>query len=260
MTPFESALRQRLHGGQKSVGAWLQLASPLVAEIFGRAGFDWVMIDHEHGPGEIPDLIAQLQALNGSGTAPLVRAPWNDFVAIKRLLDAGAAGILVPYVNSREEAEAAVAACRYPPHGIRGVAGSPRAAGYGHNIRQYLDRADDELLILIAVETPTALQNLDEILQVERLDGVFIGPMDLATSMGHRFDPAHPEVQQAIRAAEAKVLASGKILATLAGNWPQAHELYERGYRMLMLLADGIGLSRLANETVSQFRESYPAG
>ncbi len=199
-----------------------------------------------------------MQALQGSDTVPLVRVPWNDFVTIKRILDAGAAGLLVPYVNTREEAEAAVSACRYPPYGIRGVAGSPRAAGYGHNIRDYLDRADEELLILVAIETPLALQNLDDILSVERLDGIFIGPMDLATSMGHRFDPSQEEVQQAIAVIEEKVLASGKILSTLAGNWAQAQRLYERGYGMLMLMADGIALSRAANEAVGQFRQHYP--
>jgi 2-keto-3-deoxy-L-rhamnonate aldolase RhmA len=260
VTLFQNRLRQRLQDGQKSAGAWLQLANPLVAEIFGRAGFDWVMIDHEHGPGEILDLIAQLQALNGSGTSPLVRAPWNDFVTIKRILDAGVEGVLVPYVNSRDEAESVVRACCYPPRGIRGVAGSPRAAGYGYNIQEYLDRVDDELLILVAVETAAAIENLDDILQVERLDGVFIGPMDLATSMGYRFDPGQPEVQQAIATAEGKVLASGKILATLAGSWQQAHELYDRGYQMLMLMADGVTLSRVANATLGRFRETFPEG
>lgn len=258
MTVFQNRLRRKLKEGKKSAGAWLQLASPLTAEIIGRAGFDWVIIDHEHGPGEILDLIAQLQALNGSGASPLVRAPWNDFVSIKRILDAGVEGILVPYVNNRAEVEAVVRACCYPPRGIRGVAGSPRAAGYGYNIREYLDRADEELLILISVETPVAVENLDDILQVDRLDGVFIGPMDLATSMGYRFDPRQPEVQQAIATIEGKVLASGKFLATLTGNWDQAHQLYERGYQMLLLMADGVTLSRVANETVGRFREAFP--
>lgn len=259
MAAYQNRLRRQLVAGQPTAGAWLQLASPLTAEIFGGAGFDWVMIDLEHGPGDIPALIAQLQALNGSPTVPIVRAPWNDFVILKRILDAGAEGVLVPYVNTRAEAEAVVAACQYPPQGIRGAAGSPRAAGYGHRIRDYLDHADDELFILIAVETPTALENLDEILQVERLDGIFVGPMDLATSMGHRFDPSHPEVQEAIRAIEGKVLASGKVLATLAGSWEQAEALYGRGYGMLMLMADGTALSAAAHATVQQFRRAFPA-
>jgi 2-keto-3-deoxy-L-rhamnonate aldolase RhmA len=257
MSIFQNSLKPKLREGKKTAGAWLQLASPLTAEIFGRAGFDWLMIDLEHGPGDIPQLIAQLQALNGTGVSPLVRAPWNDFVTIKRILDAGAEGVLVPYVNSREEAEAAVRACCYPPHGIRGVAGSPRAARFGHRIRDYLDHADDEIMILVAIETPAAIDNLDDILQVERLDGVFVGPMDLATSMGYRFDPGRAEVQAAIATVESKVLASGKVLATLAGGWEQAQQLYDRGYQMLMLMGDGSTLSQAANEMVGRFRKAY---
>ena len=260
MSAYNNRLRRKLEAGQKTAGAWLQLGSPLTAEILARAGFDWLIIDLEHGPGDIPILISQLQALNGTEAVPLVRAPWNDFVTIKRILDAGVEGILVPYVNTREEAEAVVRACCYPPRGIRGVAGSPRAAGYGYNARDYLDYADEEILILTAVETPEAVDNLDEILAVEGLDGVFVGPMDLATSMGYRFNPSEPAVQGTITTIEEKVLASGKILSTLAGSWEQAQHLYERGYQMLMLMADGVTLSKIANKIVGQFRETYRNG
>jgi 2-dehydro-3-deoxyglucarate aldolase/4-hydroxy-2-oxoheptanedioate aldolase len=223
-----------------------------------RAGFDWLIIDMEHGPGDILTLISQLQAMNGSGVVPLVRAPWNDFVAIKRILDAGVYGILFPYINTKAEAEAAVRACKYPPAGIRGVAGSPRAAGYGQNPKEYLTQANDEILIITAVETPEAVANLDEILAVEGLDGIFIGPMDLATSMGHPFDPAHPDVQETIGQIETKVLAAGKFLGTIAGNWEQAQARYNKGYQLLMLMADGVALGKLAADTVASFRASYP--
>jgi 2-dehydro-3-deoxyglucarate aldolase/4-hydroxy-2-oxoheptanedioate aldolase len=189
-----------------------------------------------------------------------VRTPWNDFVAIKRILDAGAQGVLVPYVNSREEAETAVRACKYPVQGIRGVAGSPRAPGYGQNRGNYLQRANDQIFIMIAVETPEAVANLDEILQVEGLDGVFIGPMDLASSMGHFGDPSQTEVQSAILEIETKVLAAGKTLATTTGSWQAALTLFERGYQMLMLMADGVSLAKLAEQKVSQFRQQYPKG
>jgi len=256
--PFENRVKRMLKEGQKTAGAWLQIASPFTAEIMSRAGFDWLIIDMEHGPGDILSLISQLQAMNGTDVVPLVRAPWNDFVAIKRILDAGVYGILFPYVNTKEEAEAAVRACKYPPEGVRGVAGSPRAAGYGQNPREYLTRANDEILIITAVETPEAVANLDEILAVDGLDGIFIGPMDLATSMGHPFDPGHPEVQEAIALIETKVLAAGKFLGTIAGNWEQAQVRYEKGYQLLMLMADGASLGKLAGSIVANFREMYP--
>jgi 2-dehydro-3-deoxyglucarate aldolase/4-hydroxy-2-oxoheptanedioate aldolase len=260
MTVFENPLKRKWKAGQRTAGAWLQIGSPMTAEIMSRAGFDWLMIDMEHGPGDIPTLVAQLQAMNGFGVTPLVRAPWNDLVILKRILDAGAAGVLVPHVNTRAEAEAAVRACRYPPAGHRGIAGSPRAAGYGQKIMDYLSRANDEILVLVAVETPQAVTNVDDILTLPDLDGIFIGPMDLSTALGHFGDPAHPDVQATIAEIEKKVLGSGKALATVANSWEQARSLYDKGYHALTLMADGVSLARLAQETVAQFRDTYPQG
>lgn len=257
---FDNRVKQALKQGKKIVGAWCQIASPITAEIMAEAGFDVVMIDLEHGPGDILALIGQIQAMKANPALPFVRAPWNDFVAIKRILDAGVYGVLVPYVNTRAEAEAAVRACKYPPDGMRGIAGSPRAAGYGQNSMGYLKRANDEVLVMTAVETPEAVANLDDILTVPGLDGIFIGPMDLSTSMGHFADASQPEVQAAIATIEAKVLAAGKFLATVAGSWAQAQKLYERGYGLLLVLADGTALAGLAAERVAQFRSAYPDG
>jgi len=255
---FKNRVKRLLKEGKKTSGAWLQIASPFTAEILSSAGFDWLMIDMEHGPGDILTLISQIQAMKGTDCVPLVRTPWNDFVAIKRILDAGAQGVLVPYVNTREQAEEAVKACKYPPEGIRGVAGSPRAPGYGQNHGDYLQRANDEIFIMVAVETPDAVANLDEILQVEGLDGIFIGPMDLASNMGYLGQPGQPEVQEVIAGIENKVFASGKILATIAGTWEQAQILYERGYQMITLMADGTSLAKLAAENVTHFKENFP--
>jgi len=254
---FDNTVKRKLREGKKVVGAWCQIASPITAEILAEAGFDVLLIDLEHGPGDIFTLIAQIQAMKGNPALPFVRAPWNDFVAIKRILDAGAYGVLVPYVNTRVEAEAAVRACKYPPEGVRGIAISPRAAGYGQNSMAYLKRANDEVLVITAVETPEAVSNLDEILTVPGLDGIFIGPMDLATSMGHFADVFHPEVHAAIAIIEAKVLAAGKFLATVAVNWEHAKNLYGRGYGLLLVLADGVALVGLAAERVAQFRAEY---
>lgn len=260
MRVFDNIVKHKLQEGKKVVGAWAQIASPITAEILAEAGFDVVMIDLEHGPGDILTLIAQIQAMKGTPALPFVRAPWNDFVAIKRILDAGVYGVLVPYVNTKAEAEAAVRACKYPPQGIRGIAGSPRAPGYGQNSMAYLKRANDEVLVMTAVETLEAVANLDEILTVPGLDGIFIGPMDLSTSMGYFADPSQPEVQAAIATVEAKVLGAGKFLATVAGNWAQAQKLYARGYGLLLVLADGTALAGLAAERVAQFRKEYGEG
>jgi len=257
---FKNLLKEKIKAGKKTAGAWVQLASPFTAEIFSSAGFDWLMLDMEHAPGDILTLVSQVHAMKGTDSVPLVRTPWNDFVAIKRILDAGAQGLLIPYVNNKEEAELAVKTCKYPTEGIRGVAGSPRAAGYGMNIGNYLQRANDEIFIMIAVETPEAVKNLDEILEVEGLDGIFIGPMDLASSMGYFGNPSEPKVQAAIKEIEEKVFASDKVLATTTGTWEGAQALFERGYDMLMLMADGINLAKMAAQKVAQFREQYPEG
>ncbi|RMF00193.1 MAG: 2,4-dihydroxyhept-2-ene-1,7-dioic acid aldolase [Chloroflexi bacterium] len=258
--PFVNPLKQKLRQGKKTAGAWLQLGSPMTAEIMSRAGFDWLIVDMEHAPVDFMTLVSQMQAMASGGAVPLARAPWNDFVTIKRILDAGAYGVLVPYVNTRQEAEAAVKACKYPPQGIRGTAGSPRAAGYGQNAMNYLPHANEQILILTAVETAEAVNNLDDILAVPGLDGIFIGPMDLSTSMGHMGNPGHPDVQAAIETIERKTLAAGKILATIAGNWEQAAVRYAKGYQMIMLMADGVALGKMAGELAGKFREVFPGG
>jgi len=256
--PFENRAKQLLKAGKKTAGSWAQILSPISAEILSQAGFDWLLIDMEHGPNDIPSLLAQIQAMRGSKAVPIVRAPWNDFVVIKRILDIGAYGVLVPYVNTKAEAEAAVRACKYPPEGIRGIAGSTRAASFNQNSMNYFSKANQEILIITQVETQTAVDNIDEIVGVQGLDGVFIGPMDLATSMGHLYNPAAPDVQAAIAAVEEKVLPSDKFLATISGNWDQAKKLYDKGYQMVTLMSDGIGLANLASEKMAEFRTAFP--
>ncbi|MFX0203324.1 MAG: HpcH/HpaI aldolase/citrate lyase family protein [Candidatus Hodarchaeota archaeon] len=255
---FENRVKRMLKEGKKTAGGWLNICSPFTAEIMSRAGFDWLLIDMEHGPGDILMLIAQLQAMNGSGVVPLVRAPWNDFATIKRILDAGAYGVMIPYVNTKADAEAAVRACKYPPDGIRGVARSTRAAGFGQNSKEYLTKANDEILIIVLIETSQGISNLDQILDVPGVDAFFIGPMDLAASMGYLGEANHPEVQSAIATIEAKVLKKRKALGRAAYNWEQAKNLYGRGYQMLSLVSDGGSLRKLATEIVAKYREIFP--
>jgi 2-keto-3-deoxy-L-rhamnonate aldolase RhmA len=255
----ENYVKRLLKEGKKVTAAWAQAGSSITAEILGESGFDAVMIDLEHGPGDIMTLIHQIQGLKGQPAIPFVRAPWNDFVQIKKILDAGTFGLLVPYVNTAEEAEDAVKAVRYPVEGIRGVAGSPRAPHYGNNSLKYMKKANTEIFLMIAIETPEAVGNLDEILKVEGLDGIFIGPMDLATSMGHFGDPSHPEVQKVIRGVEEKVKKSNKILSTVAGSWDDAQVKYERAYQLLLLMSDTLTLGKVARGLVEQFKTSFPA-
>jgi len=253
---MKNPVKIKLKNGQKTIGGFLQTLSPVAAEIMSQSGFDWLIVDLEHSPGGFENLQAQLQAMNGSGVVPFARAPWNDMVAIKRILDTGVMGVLVPYVNTREEAEAAVAACKYPPQGVRGVAGSPRAAGFTRNTLPYLRSANEETIVMIAVETLDAVANLDEILTVEGLDGIFIGPVDLASSMGYLGDPGQPEVQQTIALIESKVFASDKFLGTLAGTWEKARDCFEKGYQWMVVMQDGVALLKAGDEAVRNFRES----
>ena len=253
-------VKNKLENGQRTIGGFLQTISPVAAEIMSQSGFDWLIVDLEHAPGDFANLQSQLQAMNGSGVVPFARAPWNDPVAIKKILDTGVIGVLIPYVNTRQEAEAAVAACKYPPQGVRGVAGSPRAAGYTGNVMEYLTSANAEVIVMIAVETAEAVENLDEILTVDGLDGIFIGPMDLASSLGYLGDAARPEVQDVIAAIEQKVLTSDKFLGTLAGTWIKARECFEKGYQWMILMQDGAALRRASAEAVADFRNTYGDG
>ncbi len=254
-TTYSNAVKQKLKSGEMTCGAFLQLSSSLSAEILSQAGFDWLIVDMEHAPVDIDSLLRQFQAI-GSNSVPFVRAPWNDQVTIKRVLDTGAEGIVIPYVNSRAEAEAAVAACKFPPVGIRGAAMSPRAARYGAVTEAYFEEANRNTVVIVSVETRAAVQNLDEILDVPGLDGIFIGPMDLAVSLGHTDVKCEP-VQLAIAEIEAKVLASDKFLGTVATDWEKAQSCYDRGYQWLILMQDGLTLSAQAGSVVDRFKNQY---
>src|SRR5690349_21407878 len=177
---FKAALK----AGQAQIGLWSSLSSNYTVEVIAGAGFDWILLDMEHSPNDLESLLAQLQAAAPYPTHPVVRVPWNDMVAIKRVLDVGAQALLVPYVSTADEARAAVSHTRYPPAGGRGVAGTTRATRFGR-IKDYARRAHEEICLLVQVETQAALDNIEAICKVDGIDGVFIGPADLHASMGH---------------------------------------------------------------------------
>jgi 4-hydroxy-2-oxoheptanedioate aldolase len=198
---FKAALKS----GKHQLGIWNSIGGPTVVEHLAACGFDWVLIDTEHAPADVADVLPALQAIAGyPDVTAVVRPASNDAVLIKRILDFGAQTLLIPYVQSVEEAEAAVAAIRYAPRGIRGFAGMTRASRFGQ-VEDYGKRAEEELCLLIQVETQLALDQIEEIATVDGVDGVFIGPADLAASMGHPGNMTHPDVVNAIEDAFARL-------------------------------------------------------
>src|SRR5262245_1499067 len=195
-----NTFKQAVRAGRPQIGLWTSLCSSIAAEVIAGSGFDWILIDTEHAPNELPMVVAQLQALVGGTAAPVVRPAWNDTVIMKRLLDVGVQNFLVPYVQTPEEARAAVAATRYPPKGVRGVAVTHRANQYGR-VKDYFKRANDEICVILQIETRLALQNLEAIAAIDGVDGLFIGPSDLAAALGHLGESGHPEVRAAIEDA-----------------------------------------------------------
>src|ERR1700684_1558562 len=212
-----NAFKQALASCQRQIGLWSGLCSPIVAEIIAGAGFDWIVIDGEHAPNDIPSLLAQLQAMRGASAEPVFRVPWNDPVMIKRALDVGARSLLVPFVQNAEEARKAVTAARYPPLGIRGVAVGPRANDYGR-IQGYHANAHLDTCILVQLESKAALKEIEMIAAVEGVDGLFLGPSDLAADFGQLGNPSHPEVQAAIQDAGERIRTAGKSAGILSGN------------------------------------------
>jgi len=246
---FKQAVRER----RLQIGLWSSLCSTIAAEIVSDSGFDWILLDTEHAPNELPGLLAQLQAV-GRGTAtPVVRAAWNDMVLVKRILDIGAQSILLPYVQNAEEARRAVAAVRYPPRGLRGVAAGSRASRYGR-VTDYLRKADDEICLLVQVETRAALDQLEAIAGVEGVDGVFVGPSDLAASLGHIGNPQHPDAQAAIQDAAKRLEAAGKAAGILTTAKAEARRYIEWGYTFVAVGTDTGLLARHADALAKAFK------
>lgn len=242
---FKAALAAR----RSQLGVWCNLTSHQTAELLSRCGFDWMLLDMEHAPNDLATLHLQLMACVGGGSSPVVRPPWNDMVMIKRCLDLGAQTLLIPYVQTAEEAAAAVASTRYPPEGVRGVAGSTRAAGYGR-IRDYLHVAHREICVLVQVETRKSIDNLDAICDVEGVDGVFIGPNDLAAGMGYRGNIAHPEVQDVIADSIKRILAKGKAPGILVGE-ADGQRMLDAGALFVAVGAD-TGILRMGADALAQ--------
>ncbi|EAR51243.1 putative 2,4-dihydroxyhept-2-ene-1,7-dioic acid aldolaseoxidoreductase protein [Oceanicola granulosus HTCC2516] len=201
---FKAALKE----GRRQIGLWVASNSPDNAEMLATCGYDWLLFDLEHTTSSTADAAALMRAVAPYPGSAIVRPAWNDTVDIKRLLDAGAQTLLVPYVQNAEEARAAVRAVRYPPEGVRGVAGFTRASRFG-TVPDYAARASEEICLLVQVETATAVENIEEIAAVDGVDGIFVGPADLAASLGHPGAPSHPDMRKATLDAIARIVATG---------------------------------------------------
>lgn len=224
--------KRRLLAGETLHGLWMVLASPVAAESLALVGFDWLLFDCEHAPVEVSGMQPLLQAAACGPSSMVVRPAWNDKVLIKRILDIGAQTILVPFVETPEEARAAVAATRYPPRGVRGVAGSTRASRFGL-APDYFAVADEEICVLVQIETAKALDHLEAIAAVPGVDGVFVGPADLGASLGFLGRSGAPEVQAAVRDAATRIASAGKAPGILATNADEAARYLGWGYRFV---------------------------
>lgn len=256
MTEFRrNAFKAGLRAKKLQIGLWQSLCSNIAAEICSDSGFDWLLLDTEHSPNEIPDLLSQLQAIEKGTATPIIRPAWNDAVLIKRCLDIGAQTLLVPYVQSVEEAKAAVAATRYPPQGIRGVSVAARASRYGR-VPGYLTKANEEICVLVQVETRQSLDAIEAIAKVEGVDGVFIGPSDLAASLGHLGNPQHAEVQAAMKDAVERLTKVGKPAGILTGNEDEARRYIDWGYLFVAVGSDVGLLAKSADTLAKKFKPS----
>lgn len=240
------------------IGLWSGLASALGAELLAEGGFDWIVLDAEHAPIDVPSMLTLLQAMKATDTAPLVRVPWNDAVAIKRFLDIGADALLVPFVETEEEASEAVRAMLYPPHGVRGVASRHRAGRYGRR-RDYMAAANGELCLVVQVESKRALANLRGIAGVTGIDGIFIGPSDLAASLGHLGNPNHPEVREQIANALRVCLDLGVPAGILAPDLTLAVQYAEAGFRFVAVGTDVGLLVDAADRLVADVKRTLEA-
>jgi 2-keto-3-deoxy-L-rhamnonate aldolase RhmA len=235
MNAFRQLLRAA--GNKPPIGTWISSASPIVAEAVGHAGFDWGVVDMEHAPLDMMNVLQLLQALGNTKTVGVVRVPWNDAVMVKRVLDAGATTVLFPFVQNADEARRAVSATRYPPAGQRGMSGMSRASKFG-TVPGYLKIADATMGVMVQLETPQALAQLEAIAGVDGVDAVFIGPADLSASMGHIGQFTHPAVMQAMADAARRCKALGKPIGTIGATPEVVTQYRAMGYDYLAVSSD----------------------
>lgn len=258
-----NTFKQALARGEAQIGAWSTLPYPLVSELIGGAGYDWLLLDTEHTPSDPSNMVGLLQALGAATpavgrphTMAVVRPAWNDPVLIKKYLDIGAQTLLLPFVQSAHEAEAAVAATRYPPQGMRGMGGAMRASAFGR-IVNYASEAAEEICVLVQAETMTAIDRIEEIASVPGVDGIFIGPADLSASMGYTGQPRHPKVTLVINDAIRRIQACGKAPGILMVDEQRAAECLEIGALFVAVAMDTVILRTGFDKAATRFTTDY---
>ena len=245
---FKDALRQ----GRAQIGLWVGLADANAAEALAGTGFDWLLLDGEHSPNDVTTFIPQLMALKDSASAPVVRPSWNDAVEIKRLLDAGFYNFLVPFVQTADDARRAVAATRYPPEGMRGVSVSQRSNRYG-SVADYFAGINAQISVMVQIESRAGLEAAAAIAAVDGVDGVFVGPSDLAAAFGQLGNANHPSVQAAITAIFDAAKSAGKAIGILAPAEADARRYLALGATFVAVGSD-LGVFRSATQ---QLRDRY---
>ena len=247
---FKAALR----AGRPQLGLWNSLCSNFSTEVIAGAGFDCIVLDMEHSPNEVFGVLSQLQAIAPyEGVSAIVRPPWNDPVIIKRVLDVGAQTLLIPYVQNVDEARRAVEATRYPPDGFRGVAVATRANKWGR-VKDYFKRVNDELCVIVQLETSFALEHLEAIAALDGIDCIFIGPSDLSASLGHLGDAQAPEVRAAIDDAFARTKRAGKAAGILMTVEADAQRYLKEGVEFVAVGSDVGLLARGAEALAAKFK------
>ena len=245
--------KHAIAAGKQQIGLWSSLSSNYTVEVIAGAGFDWILLDTEHSPNDLESVLSQLQACAPYESHPIVRVAWNDAVLIKRYLDAGAQSLLIPFVQNADEARAAVAATRYPPQGIRGVAGATRAARFGR-IQGYAKRAHEELCVLLQVETKEAVDNIEAICAVDGVDGVFIGPADLHASLGYTGETGNPAVVPMIEDAIRRIRKAGRAAGVLTSAEAEVRRYMAAGCNFTAVGADVGVLARGAEALLAKYR------
>jgi 4-hydroxy-2-oxoheptanedioate aldolase len=250
----KNGFKHALRAGRAQIGLWSSLSSNYSVEVIAGAGFDWILLDSEHSPADLENLLTQLQAAAPYPAHAVVRVPWNDMVTMKRVLDIGAQSLLVPYVSSAAEAKSAVSYTRYPPAGVRGVAGTTRATRFGR-IKDYARRAHEEICLLVQVETQAALDDIEAICAVEGVDGVFVGPADLHASMGYIGEIANPKVKPVIDDAIRRIRKAGRAPGILTPSDEDARRWLECGALFVAVGADVGILARGAEALAAKFKK-----
>jgi 4-hydroxy-2-oxoheptanedioate aldolase len=235
-----NTVKQLLRENKPAIGTWLVLPDPFAAQFMARVGFDWLNVEMEHSPITLETAALMFQMIAQAGSVPLVRIPWNTGENVKRVLDCGAWGIVFPMTNSKTEAEAAVAAAKYPPRGFRSVGGSMQAMSFGTDSSTYYARANDEIMVIIQIEHIKAVERADEILSVPGIDAMFIGPTDLSASMGLKpsGDAEDRRVQEAISHARAVAARHGVASGIHVFSPEAVAQRIKEGFRFIALASD----------------------